>query len=105
MRQGKVLLVACLQRILKDVNGGKEDVWRTFGGRSEYRKESKHRLNFKKNLNATRYCIARACECTWGDCCGGSIPFFLRWPKENRVTIRDGRTNFVRKPLPKYSVP
>ena len=31
MRQGKVLLVACLQRVLKDVNGRKEDVWRTFG--------------------------------------------------------------------------
>ena len=75
------------------------------GGRGKYRRESIQRLKFDKDLMAARDCIIRACSCTWWDWCIGSRPFFWRWPKENWVTIRDGRPNFVREGLPSSSVP
>ena len=67
------------------------------GGRAKYRREMKQKLKFAKDLEATRYFITRVYSCTWWDWCNGSRPFFWRWPKENWVTVRDGRPNFFAK--------
>ena len=75
------------------------------GGRARYRREMKQKLKFAKDLEAARDCITRACSCTWWDWCNVSRPFFWRWSKENWVTARHGRPNFVREVLPSSSVP
>ena len=89
------------------VKGNQERIiyqWKK-GGRAKYRREMKQKLKFVKDLEAARDCVRRACVCTWWDWCGGSRPFFWRWPKEDWVSIRDGRKNFVRETLPLNSVP